>query len=144
MRTDYFTTDEVIDIIINRRKNNIEVWRIISNLNEEDRQKAINIKENEELLQKIVEALNINITKELLTNYFSNISEFRYINQYVDLQNELKKIKQRHRQALALYYCLGYNQQEISEKLSRIKPISQQGVGKIINTTLIKLTRNLI
>lgn len=137
---DYYDIDQLKYIIKNKLKNNIDVWLEIIMYTNKQQQLILDL--DETLLIDLSNKLNINITINLLKNYYklkSKIPDY-----YVDIYNAMNKLSFRNKKILIMYYVYDYNQQEISEILSKEKTISQQRISKILEIEIENLTNLLM
>lgn len=153
----YFTMEEIINMIKEKRKNQYDIWTLYSKLSETEQK---NFFKDKSIQKKLTTIVNESRTFKLLRNYYTIKNEGELIDYTVDLDDafykltnkEIKELeetfsnsKERAGWILIQAILIGKPQQDIEYELNCTQyKISQRQISQVIRNTISELTVMLI
>lgn len=153
----YFTIDEVVTMIKEKRMNQYDIWEGYSKLSKYEQE---NFLKDKSIQSKVTAIINDSRTLKLLKNYYTIKNDGELIDYTVDLEDAFYKLthkkiieleesfsnaKERAGWILIQTILIGKPQQDIEYELGCTHfKISQRQISQVIRNTISKLTSLLI
>ena len=153
----YFTIEEVVTMIKEKRMNQYDIWEIYSQLNKSEQEYFL---KDKSLQSKVTASINYNRTIKLLKNYYTIKNDGELIEYTVDLEDAFHSLtgkditdleesfsntKERTGWIVIQAMLIGKPQLDIEYELASTDyKLSQRQISQVIRNTISKLTSLLM